>query len=89
LNRFFDKEGNVDTSIKFYEEGEIDGKPYAWCFYNSADSLVYKYIINPETYNDITLYDELLKIDNNELNNLLLKHEEHKAVFDYSSYRQV
>ena len=58
-----------------------------WCFYNSEDSLIYKYIISPETYNDINLYAELLKIDNEELNNLLLKHEEHKAVFDSSSYK--
>jgi hypothetical protein len=63
------------------KSGEIDGKPYAWCFYNSEDSLIYKYNINPETYGDIDLYAKLLKIDNEELNNLLLKHEEHKGVF--------
>ena len=83
-NRFFDSKGNVDASIKFYLDGEIDGKPYAWCFYNSEDSLVYKYIINPETHNDINLYYELLKIDNKELNSLLLnlKYIEIIAVFD-------
>ena len=81
-NRFFDSKGNVDASIKLYLDGEIDGKPYAWCFYNSEDSLVYKYIVNPETYGDINLYAEFLKIDNKELNNLLLMHEEYKAVFD-------
>jgi hypothetical protein len=81
INRFFDSKGNVDASIKFYLGGEIDGKPYAWCFYNSEDSLIYKYNINPETYGDIDLYAKLLKIDNEELNNLLLKHEEHKGVF--------
>jgi antitoxin component YwqK of YwqJK toxin-antitoxin module len=84
INRFFDSKGNVDASIKFYLDGEIDGKPYAWCFYNSEDSLVYKYIINPETHNDINLYYELLKIDNKELNSLLLnlKYIEIIAVFD-------
>ena len=87
VNRLFDSKGNVDVSIKFYEEGELDGNPCAWCFYNSEDSLIYKYIINPETYNDISLYAELLKIDNEELNNLLLKHEEHKSIFDSSSYK--
>jgi hypothetical protein len=81
INRFFDSKGNVDTSIKFYLDGEIDGKPYAWCFYNSEDSLVYKYIINPETHNDIGLYDELLKIDNKELNILLLKYKDNKEIF--------
>jgi antitoxin component YwqK of YwqJK toxin-antitoxin module len=83
-NRFFDSKGNVDASIKFYLDGEIDGKPYAWCFYNSEDGLVYKYIINPETHNDINLYYELLKIDNKELNSLLLnlKYIEIIAVFD-------
>jgi len=63
------------------------GNPRAWCFYNSEDSLIYKYIISPETYNDISLYAELLKIENNELNNLLLKYEEHKSIFDSSSYK--
>ena len=84
INRFFDSKGNVDASIKFYLDGEIDGKPYAWCFYNSEDGLVYKYIINPETHNDINLYYELLKIDNKELNSLLLnlKYIEIIAVFD-------
>jgi hypothetical protein len=88
-NRFFDESGNVDTSIKLYLDGEIDGKLYALCFYNSEDSLIYKYIINPETYNDISLYAELLKIGNDELNNLLLKHEGIKQFFDSSSYKQL
>jgi hypothetical protein len=85
LNRFFDSKGNVDASIKFYLDGEIDGKPYAWCFYNSEDSLIYKYIINPETCNDINLYYELLKIDNKDLNSLLLKYKDHKEIFDNSA----
>jgi hypothetical protein len=89
LNRFFDESGSVDASIKLYLDGEIDGKLYALCFYNSEDSLIYKYIINPETYNDISLYAELLKIGNDELNNLLLKHEGIKQFFDSSSYKQV
>ena len=87
INRLYNDQGNVDASIKFYLDGEIDGKPYAWCFYNSEDSLVYKYIINPETHNDINLYYELLKINNEELSSLLLKHKKHKAVFDNSSYK--
>ena len=85
VNRLFDSKGNVDVSIKFYEEGELDGNPCAWCFYNSEDSLIYKYIINPETYNDISLYAELLKIGNDELNNLLLKHDGIKQFFDSSN----
>jgi len=88
LNRFFDESGSVDVSIKLYLDGEINGKLYALCFYNSEDSLIYKYIINPETYNDISLYAELLKIGNDELNNLLLKHESIKQFFDSSSYKQ-
>jgi len=59
------------------------------CFYNSEDSLIYKYIINPETYNDISLYAELLKIDNDELNNLLLKHEIKKQIFYEEAGSQV
>ncbi len=88
LNKFYDTDGNVDVSIKFYEDGEVDGDPYAWCVYNSEDKLVYKYIINPETYSDINLYDELLKVDNKELNGLLLKYEEYKTVFDNPGYKQ-
>ena len=87
LNRFFDKKDNIEASIKFYLDGEIDGKPYAWCFYNSKDKLFYKYIVNPEAYNNISLYDELLKIDNKELNNLLIKYEDYKTVFDNSNYK--
>lgn len=88
LNRFFDVSGNVDASVKFYEDGEVDGDPYAWCIYNSEDRLVYKYIINQETYSDINLYDELLKVDNKELNSLLLKHKAHNEVFDNLGYKQ-
>jgi len=87
-NRFFDSKGNVDASIKFYLDGEIDGKPYAWCFYNSEDEMIHKYIVNLETYSDINLYDELLKVDNKELNSLLLKHKAHNEVFDNLGYKQ-
>ena len=88
INRFFDSKGNVDASIKFYLDGEIDGKPYAWCFYNSEDEMIHKYIVNLETYSDINLYDELLKVDNKELNSLLLKHKAHNEVFDNLGYKQ-
>jgi len=82
LNRFFDASGNVEVSVRFYEEGEGDRNPYAWCFYNSEDRLIYKYIINQETYSDTSLYNELLEIDNKELNALLIKCKDHKVIFD-------
>jgi len=88
LHRFFDASANVEASVKFYEEGEGDGNPYAWCFYNSKDRLIYKYIINLETYSDISLYDELLEIDNKELNSLLIKYEDHNEIFDNLGYKQ-
>ena len=82
INRLYNDQGNVDASIKFYLDGEIDGKPYAWCFYNFKDELIHKCIISPEMRSNINLYDELLEVDNKELGSLLLKCKDHKEIFD-------
>jgi len=78
----YNDQGSIELYVEFYEECTTNGKPYAWCFYNSESDLIYKHIINPETCSDINLYKELLEVDNEELNNLLIKCEEHKEIFD-------
>ena len=92
---FFNNNGEINYSIRFYEETIDDSdseeffKPYSWCFYdikddsyNAKDNLIYEYIIDQDTYEDINLYDELLKIDNKELNKILVQIQKHKSIFD-------
>ena len=81
-NRLYNDQGSIELYVEYYEECTTNGKPYAWCFYNSESDLIYKYIINSETYSDTNLYKELLEVDSEELNNLLIKHESHKEIFD-------
>ena len=78
----YNDQESIEFYVEFYEECTTNGKPYAWCFYNSESDLIYKYIINSETYSDTNLYKELLEVDSEELNNLLIKYEEHKEIFD-------
>lgn len=92
---FFDETGELDHSIRFYEETINDpdskefSKPYSWCFYNvkddsynAKDKLIYEYLIDQKTHENINLYDELLKIDNKELNKILVQIKKHKSIFD-------
>jgi len=81
-NRLYNDQESIEFYVEFYEECTTNGKPYAWCFYNSESDLIYKHIINPETCSDTNLYKGLLEVDSEELNNLLIKYEEHKEIFD-------
>ncbi len=81
--------GTPYIRIKFSQEDCPDkGKPYSWRFYinkndssNAEDELIYEYLIDQNTYKDLNLYDELLKIDNKKLNEILIQIQEYKSIF--------
>jgi hypothetical protein len=81
IYKFFDNTGELAYSVRLYDNQDEIFKTNSWCFYNANDELIYKYTIDQNTYKNIDLYDELLKVKNKELNKILVKIVKDKWIF--------
>jgi len=84
---FFDKKGNKNRLLECSERTSVSMIPdwYAWKFFNKKNDQIYEYHIDPNTYKDIDLYDELMKTDNKELNKILVQIKQYKSVFEWDT----
>lgn len=88
IYNFFDKNEEISYSIRCYGEPIDDFnhpyKPYSWIFYDVINKKqIFEYIIDHNTYKDIDLYGDLLKINDKKLNEALVRIEKQKSILDY------
>jgi len=81
IYKYFDNTGELAHSVRLYDHRDELLETNSWCFYNANDELIYKYTVDQNTYKDIDLYNELLKVENKELNKILVKVVKDKWIF--------